>query len=121
MAEFVLNLSAASWIRKTLFAAGPAGPYDFDWKDRSMSLNLALTTAEAAFGQSLSRLFELLRIPSISTDPAHNADCDAAANWLVKELSALGFKAEARPTAGRPMVVAHFTPQNATSKTPHPP
>ncbi|MEP6826900.1 MAG: hypothetical protein ABJA10_02370, partial [Aestuariivirga sp.] len=84
-----------------------------------MSLNLALTTAEAAFGQSLGRLFELLRIPSISTDPAHNADCDAAANWLVKELSALGFKAQARPTAGRPMVVAHFTPQNATAKTPH--
>ena len=84
-----------------------------------MSLKLALTTAEAAFGQSLSRLFELLRIPSISTDPAYNADCDAAANWLVKELSALGFKAEARPTAGRPMVVAHFTPQNATAKTPH--
>ena len=84
-----------------------------------MSLKLALTAAEAAYDQSQSRLFELLRIPSISTDPAHNADCDTAASWLVKELSALGFKAEARATAGRPMVVAHYTPPNATAKTPH--
>ncbi len=84
-----------------------------------MSLSNALTTAEAAFGESLSRLFELLRIPSISTDPAHNADCDAAAEWLVRELSAIGFKAEARPTAGRRMVVAHFTPKAATAKTPN--
>ncbi len=84
-----------------------------------MSLSNALTTAEAAFGESLNRLFELLRISSISTDPAHNADCEAAAEWLVKELSAIGFKARARPTAGRPMVVAHFTPKAATAKTPH--
>ena len=84
-----------------------------------MSLNNALTAAEAAFGESLSKLFELLRIPSISTDPAHNTDCDAAAEWLVKELNAIGFKAEARPTVGRPMVVAHFTPKAATAETPH--
>ncbi len=84
-----------------------------------MTLSHALSTAEAAFSESLSRLFELLRIPSISTDPAHNADCDAAAHWLVKELNAIGFKAEARPTAGRPMVVAHFTSKSGTSKTTH--
>ncbi len=84
-----------------------------------MSLATALSAAEAAFGESQKRLFELLRIPSISTDPAHNSDCEAAARWLVRELSALGFKAEARPTAGRPMVVAHFKPKGATAKTPH--
>ena len=84
-----------------------------------MSLTNALATAESAFGDSLKRLFELLRIPSISTDPAHNADCDAAAHWLVQELSAIGFTAAARPTTGRSMVVAHYTPRGATSKTPH--
>ena len=78
-----------------------------------------LAKAEAAFGASLDRLFELLRIPSVSTDPAHHNDCHKAAQWLVKELSALGFSAEARPTAGRPMVVAHYTPKGAGPKTPH--
>ncbi len=84
-----------------------------------MSLSNALTQAEVAFDESLQRLFQLLRIPSISTDPAYNADCDAAALWLVNELAALGFTAQARPTAGRPMVVAHFTPIGATAATPH--
>jgi acetylornithine deacetylase/succinyl-diaminopimelate desuccinylase-like protein len=82
-------------------------------------VNNVLSKAEAGFSASLDRLFELLRIPSISTDPAYNAECQKAADWLVKELSGLGFAAEARPTAGRPMVVAHYTPKGATEKTPH--
>ena len=43
--------------------------------------------------QALARLFELLRIPSISTDPARNADCETAARWLAAELSSVGFDA----------------------------
>ncbi len=38
----------------------------------------------------LSELQELLRIPSISTDPQHNADCRRAADWLGTHLKALG-------------------------------
>ena len=56
--------------------------------------------------QALERLSALLRIPSISTDPAHAADVDRAADWLVAELSALGFAARKDPTNGHPMVVA---------------
>lgn len=56
---------------------------------------------------ALGRLLELLAIPSISTDPAYNADCARAANWLARELNAAGFTASARPTIGRPMVVGH--------------
>ena len=57
--------------------------------------------------RSLERLKELLRIPSISTDPDHADDCETAADWLVAELGHLGFDASRRATAGRPMVVAH--------------
>ena len=56
---------------------------------------------------AVDRLFHLLRFPSISTDPAHHADCMAAARWLVDELNGIGLKAELRQTPGKPMVVAH--------------
>jgi acetylornithine deacetylase/succinyl-diaminopimelate desuccinylase-like protein len=38
----------------------------------------------------LQELTTLLRIPSISTDPAHNADCRRAAEWLADHLRTLG-------------------------------
>jgi acetylornithine deacetylase/succinyl-diaminopimelate desuccinylase-like protein len=78
-----------------------------------------LETAAAGFEASLARLFEVLSVPSISTDPAYKQDCQKAADWLVAQLQTLGFEAAARVTTGHPMVVAHFTPQDATSKTPH--
>ncbi|MDE2445105.1 MAG: dipeptidase [Alphaproteobacteria bacterium] len=84
-----------------------------------MSVEKTLATAELGFGASMDRLFELLRIPSISTDPAYKAQCQQAADWLVKELSSLGFDVAARPTGGHPMVVAHYKSKMATSKTPH--
>lgn len=56
---------------------------------------------------SLERLFALLRIPSISTDPAFKADCRAAAEWLMEDLKSIGFEASVRNTEGHPMVVGH--------------
>jgi acetylornithine deacetylase/succinyl-diaminopimelate desuccinylase-like protein len=56
---------------------------------------------------SLDRLFDLLRIESISTDPAYAASCRKAADWLVADLAGLGFAATARPTPGHPIVVGH--------------
>ena len=71
-----------------------------------MTLDATLARADQTLPQSLDRLDKLLRIPSISTDPAYRAECAQAADWLVNELESLGFKAEARATPGHPMVVA---------------
>jgi len=70
-------------------------------------LDPVLERIDAALPAALDRLCALLAIPSISTDPAHKADCARAAEWLAGELSALGFTAATRETPGQPMVVAH--------------
>lgn len=72
-----------------------------------MSIDKVLARIDKEMPQSVERLLALLRIPSISTDPAFKADTARAADWLVEELKALGFDASARPTKGHPMVVAH--------------
>ncbi|MDB5508531.1 MAG: Peptidase [Hyphomicrobiales bacterium] len=56
---------------------------------------------------AVQRLFGLLAIPSVSTDPAFAQDCQRAGQWLVDELKSLGFEVSLRQTAGHPMVVAH--------------
>ncbi len=66
-----------------------------------------LDKLDASLDDSLERLFALLRIPSISTDPAYADDCRRAAEWLVKDLKAIGFEASVRDTVGHPMVVGH--------------
>lgn len=66
-----------------------------------------LDRLDANLPSSLERLFELLRIPSISTDPAYAKECRRAAEWLVADLKTIGFDASVRDTTGHPMVVAH--------------
>ncbi len=80
-------------------------------------ISSVLDSADKALPQSLDRLFNLVRIKSISTDPAFKAECRKAAEWLVKELGELGFEASVRDTPGHPMVVAHHA--GATPNAPH--
>ena len=72
-----------------------------------MSLEPVLAEIDASLDDALERLMTLLRIPSISTDPAYADDCQAAADWLVDDLKSLGFEASKRSTPGHPMVLAH--------------
>src|SRR5512146_1989492 len=69
-------------------------------------LQPVLDRIDADFDNSLERLFAPLRIKSISADPAFAADGKAAADHLAKDIATLGFKAEVRPTAGHPAIVA---------------
>ena len=66
-----------------------------------------LATVESGFAASTARLCDFLRIPSVSTDPAFDEQTRRCADWLVAELRAIGFTAEAAKTIGQPMVVAH--------------
>jgi acetylornithine deacetylase/succinyl-diaminopimelate desuccinylase-like protein len=73
-----------------------------------MTLEPVLARIDQNMPGAIDRLFDLLRIKSISTDPAFDADVDAAADWLVKDLQSLGVDAQKRPTTGHPMVVGHI-------------
>lgn len=72
-----------------------------------MSLDPVLAQIDTDLDHAVARLQSLLRIPSISTDPAYKDKCDLAADWLVGDLASIGFDASKRPTPGHPMVVAH--------------
>ena len=67
----------------------------------------ALDYVEAHLDDSLDRLFALMRVPSVSTDPAYAEQCQRAAKLLADELAGLGFAARVAQTPGHPMVVAH--------------
>jgi acetylornithine deacetylase/succinyl-diaminopimelate desuccinylase-like protein len=71
------------------------------------SLDAVLSRIDDTLPQAMERLFELLKIPSISTDPAYKPDCARAADWLARDLQSLGFDARAAATPGHPMVVGH--------------
>ena len=49
---------------------------------------------------ALNRLFKLLAIPSISTDPAFHEACIEAAEACANALGDIGFKARVEPTLG---------------------
>ncbi len=81
------------------------------------ALDAVLAAADAGLEATRERLFALLSIPSVSTDPAHEADCRRAAEWVAADLRECGFSAEVRDTKGKPLVLAqHAGPGD---KAPH--
>jgi acetylornithine deacetylase/succinyl-diaminopimelate desuccinylase-like protein len=78
-----------------------------------------LADADANIDANIERLFNFLRIPSLSADPSYKPHVIKAAHWICNELKGLGCEASVRETPGCPMVVAHYSPPGATAKTPH--
>ena len=66
----------------------------------------ALAHLDADAQNALDRLFELLKIESVSTDPAYAGECRKAAEWHAADLDSIGFDARVADTPGHPMVVA---------------
>jgi acetylornithine deacetylase/succinyl-diaminopimelate desuccinylase-like protein len=71
------------------------------------NLSAVLAHVEDNLDEGLERLKALLRIKSISTDPAYAPECQRAADWLSQQLLDLDFEAAPRQTPGHPVVVAH--------------
>jgi acetylornithine deacetylase/succinyl-diaminopimelate desuccinylase-like protein len=69
------------------------------------TLDAVLSRIDQDIDHSVERLFALLRIASVSTDPAFKDQCRAAAEHVAADLKTIGFDASVRPTAGHPVVV----------------
>lgn len=78
-------------------------------------LDDVLSQVDADLDGAVARLFDVLRIKSISTDPAFAADTRACAEWHAADLRSIGFDAAVRDTAGHPMVVGHAREGQGTS------
>ena len=70
------------------------------------SIPEVMDAIESGFDSSVERLSEFLRIQSVSTDPAHDADTAKCAQFAADMLSSIGFEANVMKTPGHPMVVA---------------
>lgn len=69
------------------------------------NLDAVLNRIDQDIDKSVERLFALLRIASVSTDPAYKDQCRAAAEHVAADLKSIGFAADVRPTEGHPVVV----------------
>jgi acetylornithine deacetylase/succinyl-diaminopimelate desuccinylase-like protein len=69
-------------------------------------LEAVLAELDAGRSAAEDRLAALLRIPSVSAQPAHAPDCVRAAEWLGQALRSLDFDVAIDPTPGLPIVRA---------------
>jgi len=84
----------------------------------SEALPAVLTRVDRDLDGSLDRLFALLRIQSISTDPGYAPHCRNAAEHVAAELSGLGFETSVRPTDGHPVVIGKSGKGASPGKSP---
>jgi acetylornithine deacetylase/succinyl-diaminopimelate desuccinylase-like protein len=65
-----------------------------------------LAHVDASLDAALDRLFQTVRLKSISTDPAYSAEVAACAEWHRRDLEGIGFQAALHATPGHPVVLA---------------
>ena len=58
----------------------------------SAAVDKVIRRLDAEFKPAVERLTQLLRIPSVSTDPAFRAETRRAADFIAKDLAGMGFK-----------------------------
>ena len=68
-------------------------------------LDATLSRVDSEMEQNIKRLFDFLKIKSISTDPKFKKDCAEAADWLVADLKSFGAKVKKYETGGHPVVL----------------
>jgi len=72
-----------------------------------MQTQAVLDHIEATLDAARERWFSFLRIPSVSAQPGHAADCGDAAAWVRDQLASMGFDAALHETPGHPVVLGH--------------
>jgi acetylornithine deacetylase/succinyl-diaminopimelate desuccinylase-like protein len=82
------------------------------------ALEAVLNRIDHDIDASVERLFALLRIASISTDPAFKPQCREAAEHVANDLRSIGFETSVRPTDGHPVVVGKA--MNGQARADHP-
>lgn len=83
-----------------------------------MSQLPALIYLEENYDRFQTELIELLRIPSISLDPAYKNEMDKAANWLADKLRSMGINnVEILPTAGHSVVYGEWLNGGSSAPT----
>ena len=73
-----------------------------------MSVQKALAYLDTHRDNFVARLFDFLRIPSVSTLPEHQGDMTRAAEWCAALLAGCGLDARVVPTEMHPAVVGRY-------------
>jgi acetylornithine deacetylase/succinyl-diaminopimelate desuccinylase-like protein len=68
--------------------------------------------------QLVAELAELIAIPSVSADPAHQADVAAAAEWVAERVRAAGGDADVVPWGERPLVLGEVKASTSPESAP---
>ena len=100
-----------------------AGPHDPSLEFRMSDAAAVVDRLASMQPESLDRLLDWLRIPSVGTDPAHREDTRRAGQWAVDRLREVGIDAELRETGtpdkpGAPIVWAEH-PGDDEYRGPH--